>query len=332
MNCSFLENITLTTIFETAGDYAFENCPATISYTHEPTKSDPWSGNVSTSYHAGTGLETNPYVIFNGNDFAYFINQVNAGNQYENTYFIVKTNINMSNYTLNMIGSKDYPFSGYFNGKGHSIYNFTISGTTQYVGLFPSLKGTIEDICFSGVTISSTVTDTGSNYCGLIAYLEDGAVISNVYANVTVTISGSYYNYAGGLVGYMNGGTITNSYSSGSVTATNATFYAYAGGLVGFVNGGSLIGCFSIANVKAKGATSVFSYNGGLIGDKNTAGVTIANCYRYSEAVLTRYDSIGSFNSDGNILNKATILTSISSIWSPTIWNIGIEWPSLRNL
>src|SRR5574344_2192626 len=49
-----------------------------------------WDGSTATSYRNGTGTETNPYIISNGSELAYFASEL-ATNNYENTYFQLNT-------------------------------------------------------------------------------------------------------------------------------------------------------------------------------------------------------------------------------------------------
>ena len=235
----------------------------------------------------------------------------------------------MNNYTISMIGTYDSPFKGYLNGYGHVISNFKISGTSQYVGLFPSMEGTIERIGFDNVSITSTVTGNGNNYCGLVAYMNSNGLIKDTWANIKCSITGSYYNYCGGLVGYLNGGIIQNSYTIGSVSATGTTFYSYAGGIVGYFAAGTISSCFSSADVTAKGASVVFSYNGGLVGEINADNAILTNCYRCDEAKYTKYESTGSYNNSGTLASRAEIMEVFSTLWNNSVWKFNHVWPAL---
>ena len=45
-------------------------------------------------------------------------------------------------------------FSGTLDGRGYAIKNMKISGTTQYAGLFETLKGTVKNLRMTGVNIN----------------------------------------------------------------------------------------------------------------------------------------------------------------------------------
>jgi len=133
-------------------------------------------------------------------------------------------------------------------------------------------------------------------------------IISDSYAEGSVTLSGGNGSGAGGLVGIVNGsnapGTqISDSYATGDVTA-NGAFVLKVGGLVGssstdvtvtrsFAIGavlandggdqvGGLIGYMdgtTVSNSYAQGSVSGDGQVGGLIGDLGTAGASFSNNY-----------------------------------------------------
>ena len=331
-NCDMLSSIVMPQNVTTIGNEAFTNCSATVQYTYSPTISSPWDGStVATSFHSGNGTEGNPYVIFDGNELAYLASQVNSGVSYANTYFTLTCDIDLNDYAFVTIGDDTHPFLGNINGHGHSIQNYTITGSSTYVGFFGYFGGSLEHIGFFDGTIASTVSGNANYYAGLIAYMTETGSISNVYTNSKVFISGAYYIYAGGLVGYMNGGSITNSWASRDVSATNANLFAYAGGIAGYINAGTISGCYSSGAITANGSALSYSKNGQIIGEKSDNAV-LANCYKYNGATVTRYGTAGSvYNEDGTSGTAAECITSLRTMWDNSKWilNDG-NWPKLR--
>ena len=122
------------------------------------------------------------------------------------------------------IGLDNYPFSGTFDGDGHTIsgvyINNTGNNTGDNQGLFGfSMYATIKNL---GVVASYI---KGNNWVGgLAGYNCEGSIV-NSYATGNVSGTG---NYVGGLVGGSDG-IIINSYATGNVSGTNAV-----GGLVGY--------------------------------------------------------------------------------------------------
>ena len=334
-NCSFIETINLPDSTTIIGDYAFQNCPATVNLTYAAIVSAPWDGSVALDFHSGSGTEEDPYIIFTSSEFAYFIEQVNSGNSFENEYIILTSDIDLNGLTIYPIGNSENIFAGSFNGQGNLIKNGKVNETNnQYCGIFGYVTGTIEKVGFVNITITSTISENGHYYVGPIAYLEEEGLIKNVYSTGSISITGGYNIYAGGLVGYQNGGTVRDCYSLCSVSASSSQIFAYSGGLVGYLQSGTIINSLATGNVTAKGSTEVYSRNGGLVGHNDNG--TITNCYRSSSQTLTRYNSSGkSYNTDGESIN----LSSMSCVdllelltWSDTIWATNKSLPLLKKV
>ena len=155
------------------------------------------------------------------------------------------------------LGDMTTPFSGQFDGQGHTIANLTINRPLEnYVGLFGILEGpaVVSHLGLTGANV------TGGSSVGVLAGYLSGADISQSYT--TGAVSGD--STVGGLVGSTGGGQIFQSYSSASVAATEA----YAGGLVGNNSGGSVTQSY------ATGAVSGDSQVGGLVGYNYMAPIT----------------------------------------------------------
>ena len=175
------------------------------------------------------------------------------------------------------------PFSGVFDGNGHTISHLTIVGGT-YLGLFGHLgSAMVSDLGLQAVNVSgmgdyvgglvgwNSGTITTSYSTGTVSADDDvgglvgynlGKIAMN-YSSATVSARGC----VGGLVGenFMEG-SITSSYSAGVVVGVG-----YVGGLIG-MNGGSIAASHSAASVS--GVADV----GGLVGD-NEGGIT-TSCSR----------------------------------------------------
>ncbi|MFH2046509.1 MAG: MBG domain-containing protein [Pseudomonadota bacterium] len=152
------------------------------------------------------------------------------------------------------IGNLATPFTGIFDGLGHTVSMLTINLATPDVGLF-------------GVTGSGTIIRNvglvGSNITGLAG---TGALVGNNGPDTSIInsySSGSVSGAAGtgGLVGSSTTGSISNSYSTSSVTGDAGT-----GGLIGSNTSGAISKSYATGDVSgAAGA-------GGLVGS-NTSGV-----------------------------------------------------------
>jgi filamentous hemagglutinin family protein len=162
------------------------------------------------------------------------------------------------------IGNLSTPFTGSFDGLGHTVSNLTINlPSALYVGLFgdASTGSMIQDVGLVGGSI------IGVNRVGGMVGENDGAV-SNSYA--TGSVSGSYE--IGGLVG-QNDGTVSNSYATGAVNGiSNAVI---VGGMVGY-NAGTISNSYATGFVNGGSVISGSDEIGGLVG----ANVgTVTNSY-----------------------------------------------------
>ncbi len=271
---------------------------------------------VQAKYSGGTGEPNDPYLIATASD----MNQIGAEPNDRNSYFLLVNDINLGDYTgtqFNIIGPNfATPFTGVFDGNGHTISNFTYdSNNTNYIGIFgyvgtynapntvikdltlidPNVDagtgngvGTLVGILWQG-TICNCGVEGGSvsgntTIGGLVG--ESSDTITDCYSTARASGDHALGGLVGGAVAYSR---ISNSYSSGSVSGGDT-----AGGLLGAQLGYAAISnSYSISSVS--GANSV----GGLIGG-NWGCIT--DCY--ATGSVSGADSVGGlagFNSWGDI-------------------------------
>ena len=92
-----------------------------------------------TGFWFGDGSASNPYLISSPEDLALLAELVNAGNAtYIDSNYDVTNDIDLSGYSNWVpIGNANYPFTGIFNGSGHTITGMMINAPqTDYQGLF----------------------------------------------------------------------------------------------------------------------------------------------------------------------------------------------------
>jgi hypothetical protein len=198
----------------------------------------------------GSGTESDPYIIENARQLQTIARQVNQGESYESIYFALGADIDLGGMQWMPIGiwideATYFPFSGAFDGRGHTISNFAITGKCEsvFVGLFGFNRGTIKNLG-----------------------------IRNFVIDITELIEIPDANGVGGLVGY-NEGVIINSYTSGAVSAAFSTRINHVGGLVGINANGSIADSFSTANVTSFGMSVG---TGGLVG-ANAGNITCSH-------------------------------------------------------
>ncbi|MHC4499742.1 MAG: GLUG motif-containing protein, partial [Planctomycetota bacterium] len=256
------------------------------------------SSSAWAAYGGGSGTAEDPYLI----NTAAQMNTIGLNQGDWDKHFKLVADINMSAYTgeqYNVIGTfPDDPFTGVFDGNGHTISNFSyvtslrrtaagIFGYAEaaaimdltlldpYVDMEESLfvgplvgwlaGGLITNCCVEGGSVSAKMSPGGLLGCN-----SDGELtMSNCHA--TCSVSGG--SSPGGLMGLNWWGTITNCYASGDVVGR-----AGVGGLIGTAEGttsGTLTiisSCYSTGNVTMYKAASA----GGLVGDNEAI---IRNCY-----------------------------------------------------
>ena len=286
-----------------------------------------WDGSVASGFASGNGSAQNPYVIATGAQLAYFAQSVNGGRNFNGLYVVLTEDLDLGGREWTPIGvnagSYDH-FTGYFDGQGHTVSNFTITeGHSGYIGLFGKLWGfPISDLGVTDFTIN--VSFYGTIYAGgLVGYLDGGGTLSYCYAEgtITVTSTNSYgFVYAGGLAGSVNSGTLEGCYARVPVTASSPNS-AYAGGLAGHLTNGTVVAdCFAAGDVTGASTTygtTHYGYAGGLVGytDDGTVndGGTIRNSYATGN-VSARANVSGGFSYAGGLvgLNVATLENSFA--------------------
>ncbi len=207
-------------------------------------------------------------------------------------------------------------FSGSFDGKGYQIKNLIANKAgDNFVGLFGSVTGTIQNVTLTSVAITgkdyigglvghiagtisnckTSGTVDGEDYVGGLAGLLGVVSISDCSSSCTVTASA---NRGGGLIGAagVNGfGVIINSYATGDVTVTGL----YAGGFVGDLNRlGSVSRCFATGDVSGNNVV------GGFVGWNRSSDI---------------YDSYakGDVTETGGVFSYAGGFCAINTNWAP---------------
>ena len=313
--CDFIEIIVLPKTITNIGDYAFQNCSATVNQTYNPTLSS-WNGTDISNSFLGIGTIGDPYQINSASDLAYLASSVNSGITYAGKYFVLNVDLNLNNKSWTPIGTKNKAFAGTFDGNGKRIYNLSVSIDTAYAGLFGNVSGTIKELGIVSGTISPTSTSAATYVGGLVGYLT--GTVENCYSRANVNVSTVNTTYAGGLIGYVDqNATVKDSYASGNVSVTTTSGFAYAGGFVG-MNKGTIEGSLAFGNVTAHGQNDSYSRNGGFAA-KNDG--TLTECYRSESQILTKYTTVGSaYCNDGVVKSDADIISYAKTNWSSSIW------------
>lgn len=188
------------------------------------------------------------------------------------------------------------PFSGTFDGQGHTIFAMEAYNTGSYATLFGCcVDARIEDLTVCG----SAAGEARASYAaGLVSYAK-GCAIKNISVYVDVNAAGTH---AGGVAAYICDGTAMQScFSHGSVSGKSGV-----GGIVGLCYSASdtITGCANFGAVTGSGAGAYGT--GGIAG--RLAGV-MTKCANYG-AVGGADRYTGGLAGYTTARNKTTILAS----------------------
>lgn len=252
-----------------------------------------YAAENTTEFFGGDGTKNNPYIIGTKE-------HLNNVRNYPDAYFELAVDLtfneddfatdgafyNAGDFWL-PIGSAETPFSGSFNGNGHTISGIKIyfyKESSVAEGLFAYNSGIIKNLNITQAKLEVRSLLKGSTiYVGGIVGYNDGNIencyfSSSVFARIErISTSSEIYTnegliYAGGIAGY-NTGSITKSENAASISAYEKSDNSYAGGIAGYSTG-------SINECDNSGVVSNATYKGGIAGQN--AG-NISYCYNVGQ-------------------------------------------------
>ena len=284
---------------------------AVIAYVNmqDPTV---WDGSTTVdggwSSVEGNGTKESPYKIKTAKQLAW-LSYTSQSDSYSGKHFELEADITLNSYApggiLNNIGtfvsldetednriedpdathywtpigSKEYPFEGTFDGKGHMIYGLLIKDEQNYQGLF-GVCGLESRITNVNVMCATIYASNATSYIGTIVGKTEGVI--NKCSVYSAFVCGGK-EFIGGIAGEAN--IISNSFArlevTGSTMQENSDenikykYGGYKGGVAGKC--GYLINCGGSSLLEGEG-----QYIGGLVG-KMTKGAY--NCVELGVSV-----------------------------------------------
>ncbi|MBO7120163.1 MAG: SusF/SusE family outer membrane protein [Bacteroidaceae bacterium] len=232
-------------------------------------------GSDHTPNYYNYGLVNDKIQIANMEQLRDFSNIVNAGATTVNAELTADITMASENqYGYTPIGSTDHPYTGHFNGQGHSVTLNINNPGYNYQGLF----GVITDgVLIEKVIVKGTVI--GNDYVGGIAGGTNGGS-SNAqktdiwYCGNEATITAKGANGAG-IIGVNQNGSasiiLLNCYNTGDVTSNRE-----GGAMSGWLGGGwsNVRNCYNSGTIKnGENTSKAFGRNNGCY---------FTNCY-YTE-------------------------------------------------
>ena len=157
------------------------------------SKLSVWDGTSVSSSLAGSGTESDPYLIQSAADLAYVRQKFDFNGKY--LKMTVSVDVNNANFMIKW-------FSGHFDGNNCAVRNLNIQTSTANTGFFNQISGgnSLKNLNVYG-SVKSTVTGE-SKLAGIVGYL--GGSISNCtnYANIYGNTDSSQYDgNVGGVAG-----------------------------------------------------------------------------------------------------------------------------------
>ncbi len=234
-----------------------------VSDWENGTSIDGAEANEAYSYDSNTKTIT----IYSGEGLKVAADVVNSGDTDIN--IILDNDIDLSDIEWTPIGTESRPYTGTFDGGGHTITGLKIDKSgTDYVGLIGCLGsgGKVQNVTLTNISVS------GANCVGGIAGQNYGTV-ENCSVNGTVT--GKGFTDTGGIAG-SNYGTISGCSAEGTVTGSVN---------VGGIAGGSYLGVI-IDGCHSTAAVSGISSVGGVLGNLGNNSFLMA-CYSTGNVTAT---------------------------------------------
>ncbi len=234
---------------------------------------------------AGSGVEYNPYLIYNEGQWNRLAERVNHGiSTYSGEFFKLMADITVTETVsegnaIKMVGwSDDSCFRGTFDGDGHTItVNYTDNTSAEYCAPFRFINGaTIKNL-----NVSGTITKAnGKNAGGLVGKAVGTNTITACRSSVDILLNTEGDVSSGGFIGELRGGGTTsmiNCLFDGKLRGTNA--YKW-GGFVGWVASGNTV---TLTNCLFAPAATDFDINDSNDNSKTFARhdgtATLTNCY-----------------------------------------------------
>lgn len=256
-----------------------------------------WIDNKAGSFETiKTGEKT--ITITSAAELAELAYNIYTDGTYRDYTITLSANLDLSGHYWIPIGTIKYPFTGTFNGGGHTISNLEVwvkqqkdneldpgtdvTYTGNVAGLFGQIGtgGIVKDVTISGSYIGIQ-NPTASCYIGGIAGINNGTIIG--CANAALVTGNESGACMGGIAGD-NSGTIQNCYNLGNVYTSKTD--NFIGGLVGN-NSRNVKNCFMRCTVTVGGGTGAETTTAyPLVGNN---GGTVAGCF-YADG--SKYDTL----------------------------------------
>ena len=234
------------------------------------------------------------YQIETGDELRWFAALANESDS--NASAVLTGDIDLAGLTWTPIGSAERPYSGRFDGAGHSISGLNICSEQNYQALFGFVSKEADVRDFS---VYGRVECGGDYAAGAAAYSE--ASLNGIHNYCEIVSAGKC---AGGVAGEVaEGARLNGCTNAGSVSSTGA-----AGRVGGVAGSGSAVNC------KNSGAVSGYAYVGGVAGNagyvENCANAgDVSGAHQYIGGVAGNASSIQNCTNAGAVRVRGVLYT-----------------------
>ena len=315
--------ITIELPVEAGNEYQEKAAEVQITVYAVQANDPTWAGEADTAWYNDTDKE---FTISTAAELQGLSKLVNAGNNFKGKTVKLGADIDLATtynlYELQPIGKSGLPFSGTFDGQGHTISNLKMTNNSNksYVGLFGhTTLGEIKNLIINNAEVkgyTSVGTVSGNPY-------------TSKYTNIQVTglvkVEGlSYVGGVGGRNAYANWDQITVDVEDGSyvkaVSTENGKMYrTYVGGVVGFMGEGS----HTMSNVQSNidvfgdvcdvgGIVGIAHYGNNFANITCTGNVTLHNPNGYEDSPVDSLEIggiAGVWHNNGNVTLSNCVFT-----------------------
>ena len=266
---------------------------------------------ASPAFSGGSGTEADPYQIASAEDLS-LLSTVAADQRIGSAFFNQTADIDLVGAAFLPIGNDAVPFTGVYDGGGHSISNLSLDWSSADAGLF----GCLQNATVKNLEIKAASIEAGADFAGAIAGELNGGCISGCKVDAKSVISAAG-RCAGGIAGIVRSGIVrecaTHCYVSAGADC--------AGGIAGYLYAKTeadtilVLNCvFEPVYKDGKMASATLqtgvaaAHMGGIAGSANVAegigAISVANCYAYPLEMRSTLQSGAVVNYIGGILGR----------------------------
>ena len=254
-------------------------------------------------YQAGSGSTTDPFVICK-------LSQWQAlASRPEDWGASVKlgANLDFSGLTLSnfpFVGSSTTPFTGNLDGGGFKMSNINLTGTSEYLAIFPYAAGNVR---VNNLSIENVnLTNTAGHLAALIASMNSGGSLTLDRITVASVVLNVNQNFGGGLVART-----LSSANFSNITTSSVEFVAIGmsrqafGSVVGHCQQACTLSDISASNILSSGGNGFWSL-GGVVGLASASAtlsrVTVSGVDFWSSGIHSRVGGVvGAWNASLNL-------------------------------